>query len=377
MPATLPRTTALVHDGIDRGLHRGVQLYVSQEGAPVADLGIGEARDGEPMTPEHLTLWLSSTKPTAAVALGVLWERGELLLDDPIARYIPEFAEGGKEAVTLRQTLTHTSGFRMLSVGWPKASWEEIVAKISAQKLEPRWVPGEKAGYHMSSSWFILGEVIRRIDGRPYDRFVREEVFEPLGMDDSWVGMPEERFEEYGDRIAVMFNTEVEPGGLVPAEHGWHKVHHVTASSPGGNGRGPMRELGRFYESLLGTTQGWWTGESVVTPQTVEALTARHRVGLLDNTFRAKMDWGLGFIINSAHYEQEHLPYAYGPHASRNTWGHSGYRSSTAFADPKHRLVVALATNGTPREEDHMARMSALTGSIYEELGLEPSPGEQ
>ena len=371
----LHRTVRLLEQGIDRGLHPGAQLYVSRAGEVEADLAVGEARPGVAMTPETLTLWLSSTKPTAAVALARLWERGGIELDDPVARFIPEFGVGGKERVTVRHLLTHTSGIRMLGVGWPREEWDEIVARIAGRKLEPRWDPGRKAGYHLASSWFILGEVIRRIDGRPYERFVRQEVFEPLGMEDSWVGMPPERFAAYGgeegERIAVMFDTSRDGS----PEYPWHQERAVVRPSPGGNGRGPIRELGRFYEALLAGgvapgTGGARRGLRILTPQTVEALTARHRVGLYDHTFRHVMDWGLGFIVNSAIYDQPTLPYAYGRHASRRTYGHSGYRSSTAFADPEHRLVVAIATNGTPADEDHLERMEALCAAVYEDLGL-------
>jgi CubicO group peptidase (beta-lactamase class C family) len=145
----------------------------------------------------------------------------------------------------------------------------------------------------------------------------------------------------------------------------------VVGCNPGGNGWGPVSALGRFYEALR-------DGESLLTPQTVEALTARHRVGMMDHTFRHVMDWGLGFIPNSAPARRaagdeegaERLPYHYGRHASRRAWGHSGYRSSTAFCDPEHRLVVAVAFNGTPSEPAHRQRMTALCEAIYEDLGL-------
>ena len=101
--------------------------------------------------------------------------------------------------------------------------------------------------------------------------------------------------------------------------------------SPGGNGRGPMRQLVRLYAMLL--QHGSLEGERILSAQSVEALTARHRVGMVDRTFKVKIDWGLGFILNSAYYGQERLPYAYGPFASMRTYGHSGYRSTVAFAD--------------------------------------------
>ena len=155
----LPKTREAIEEGIRERLHLGAQVYVSLHGEPAADAALGESRPGEPLTRGHLMLWLSSTKPVPAVAIAQLWERGLLELDDPVALHVPEFAAHGKEGITLRHLLTHTGGIRMLDTGWPGASWDEIVARICAMKPEPRWVPGQKAGYHQASSWFILGEV--------------------------------------------------------------------------------------------------------------------------------------------------------------------------------------------------------------------------
>lgn len=361
----LPRTTAALEEGRQQGLHLGAQLYVSLGGEVVADAAYGEDRPGVALSRDALVLWLSSSKPVTAVALARLWERGVLDLDDPIARHLPEFAQGGKEAVTLRHALTHTGGFRMLDVGWPELSWDEIVARVCAVRREPRWPPGRRAGYHMAGSWFVLGEVIRRLAGRPFERFVREEVFEPLGMSDSWIGMPARRAEAYArsGRLATTYDTaEGEPRLL-----GWETPERLVRPSPAGGGRGPVRELGRFYEMLLG--RGRLGGARILSPQSVEALTARHRVGMFDHTFRVKMDWGLGFIPDSSHYGGE-VPYAYGPHCSPRTFGHSGMRSSTGFADPEHGLAVGLAFNSLAGDAAHQARMTRVLGALYEDLGL-------
>lgn len=365
----LPKTRAALEQGIREGLHLGAQIYVSLRGETVADAAVGESRPGEPLTPDHLMLWLSSTKPVTAVALARLWEGGRLDLDDPVARHIPEFAANGKEGITLRHLLTHTAGIRTLSIGWPELSWEETVARLSAMKPEPRWVPGQKAGYHQASSWFILGEVIRRVSGRPFPVFLREEVFEPLGMADSWIGMPPERYRFYKEsgRIGALWNTEASP----PVSHGWDTEERCVRPSPGGNGYGPLRELGRFYEMLLG--RGTSSGRRLLSPQTVEALTARHRAGMVDATFKHVLDWGLGFILNSVQYGAETVPYGYGHHASYRTFGHSGYRSSTGFADPERGLAVALAMNGTPANEAHERRIRAVVDGIFEDLELAPA----
>lgn len=366
----LPRTRALLEEGIVKKEELGAQLALSRGAAGGGkpqrfELCLGERRPGQAMTPDTLNIWLSTTKPLTATAFALLWQRGLADLDHEVGRYLPEFANGGKEAITLRHLLTHTAGIRMLNVGWPEASWDEILAKICAARIEPRWVPGQKAGYHLSSSFFVLGELIARLAGEPFKLYVRRELFEKIGMADCWVGMPEQKYLAYGDRIGRMYSTEqdrVQP-------RNWHSAPHTVGSSPGGNGYGPMNELLLFYEMLLrrGRTEA---GLQLLAPQTVEALTAPQRVGMIDLTFQTKIDFGLGFIVNSRHYGAELLPYGYGRHAGRRTFGHSGHQSSTAFADPDNDLAVALFVNGQPGEPRHTHRFAELVEAIYEDLGL-------
>jgi len=364
----LPRMLALIEEGRERGQHIGVQLYVSLRGEVIADLAIGESRPGVPMQPGTLMLWLSSSKPVAAVAVAQLVERGALDYDAPVASYVPEFAEGGKEAVTLRHLLTHTGGFRTLPTGWPQVPWEKTIARICAMPLEPGWVPGEKAGYHPATSWFMLGEIIRRVDGRVYSQYVREEIFEPLGMRDSWIGMPIERYREYGERIGILQNTE--RGGLEP--HAYTTEAHVISCAPGANGHGPLRELGWFYEMLLGG--GERNGVRILSPESVSLLTTRQRERMYDLTFMHTVDWGLGFIINSNRYGWQTVPYGFGRHASEGTFGHGGMQSSAGFADPERQLAVAIICNGTPGEARHTKRIRQLATALYEDLfEIEPA----
>lgn len=364
----LPRSVALIESGIAAGQQIGAQVYVSIGGRTVADIALGESRPGTPMAPDTLMIWFSSTKPVVAVALGQLWDRGRIDWDRPVVHYIPEFGCEGKEVITLRHILTHTASFRSgAGFDWPHAPWDTIISQICSRQMEPGWVPGERAGYCPMSCWFILAEVVNRVDGRFYSQYVREEIFEPLGMDDSWIGMPRERYRAYGDRIGEMQSTE--KGALHP--DGWTTETHYAACNPGGNGVGPIRELGRFYEMLLGGGAG--KGTRILAPETVKLLTTRQRVGMFDETFKHRMDWGLGFIIDSNRYGPQTVPYGYGLHCSPHTFGHSGWQSSTGFADPQHDLAVAIVLNGTPGEARHNKRFRLLTTAIYEDLGFASS----
>jgi CubicO group peptidase (beta-lactamase class C family) len=362
--ADLPRTRAAIERGIDEGLNTGAQLFASIGGEPAADLAIGQSRPGVPMTARTLVLWLSSTKPVVAAAVLQLVERGGLELDRPVADYLPAFAAGGKEGVTTRHLLTHTAGFRFVEVGWPNSDWEEIISRLCRSRLERGWVPGEKAGYHPFTSWYILGELVRIADGRSLPDYVRAEIFVPLGMHDCWIGMPADRYREYGDRIAIL--PDMEKNERPP--HRYSSERGATDGIPGAGGYGPMRELAMFYEMLLGGGQRH--GVRVLETETVRQMIARGRVGMFDETFKHVIDWGLGTIIDSKRYGAAAVPYGYGPHASDQAFGHSGSQSSVGFADPAHQLAVGCYLNGTPGEEKHQTRIRPLLAALYEDLGL-------
>jgi CubicO group peptidase (beta-lactamase class C family) len=365
----LTRTAEAVERGRAAGLHVGAQVYASVSGEVVADAAFGLARSAPdvPMRSDTLMLWMSATKPVAAVAVAQLWERGLLDLDDPVAKHLPPFGAGGKESVTIRHLLTHTGGFRALLGRWEDQPWDQIIAAVCDMRLEADWVPGKKAGYHLATSWYVLGELVRRLDPqhRPFEHYVREMIFGPLGMKDSWVGVPPEQYRSYGERIGWMHDT-TQPTPRSP--HPFDTEAGAAACRPSSNGRGPVHELGFFYEMLLG--RGQRDGRRILSPQTVEAITSPHRVGMYDNTFRHVIDWGLGFLMNSSRYGPGPAPYGYGPHASPRTFGHGGSQCATAFADPEHDLAVAIVWNGRPGEQRHDQRLRETLAALYEDLFL-------
>jgi len=361
---TLPKSNSVIQAGMAEGLHIGAQLYVSLPDGVVGDLAFGESRAGVPMTPDTLMLWMSATKPVTAIAIAQLWERGLLELDDRVSKYLPEFGQKGKELITLRHVLTHTGGFRA-GMAWSNTPWEQIIQQICNSRLEPNWVPGKKAGYHVTTGWYILAEIVQRLDGRAYPQYVREAIFEPLGMRDSWIGMAPEVYRAYGQRMGLMHITET--GQAVPTTPE-DAERNAVMCRPSGSGHGPIRELGRFYEMLR--ERGTLTGTRLLLPQTVEALIARHRVGMMDQTFQFVMDWGLGFILDSNRPGEDDMPYGYGPYASLRTFGHGGHQCSAGLCDPEHGLVVAFVFNGKPGETKHHERRGALMRAIYEDLGL-------
>jgi CubicO group peptidase (beta-lactamase class C family) len=357
------RTRAVIENGLREGLHPGAQLCVSSDGKVLIDEAFGSAREGVAMHANSLTLWFSAGKPITAVAIGQLVERGLLKWETRVAEVIPEFARNGKETVTVRDLLTHTAGLRNADTIESTLSWDEQFARICKLPLEKNWIPGERAGYHVSGTWQLLGEIVRRVSGKPVDEFARADIFLPLGLRDSWLALSVEEISRYGERIAFVYDTSA--GSAQPKQE-WNNEDGLTRCRPGGNVRGPVRELARFYEALL---RG---GENILQPDTVRTMTSRQRAGMFDETFQFKMDWGLGFILNS-NRDGFQMPYGYGRHTSRETFGHSGNQSSCAFADPRHGLVVAWVCNGLPGERKHQQRQRTINNAIYEDLGLAPT----
>jgi CubicO group peptidase (beta-lactamase class C family) len=345
--------------GVEQRLHLGAQLYVVHNERVVLDFACGEARPGTPMRTDSIVQWYSSGKPLTAICIAQFYESGDLLLDDRVQRFIPEFARSGKEDVTLWQLLTHTAGFRAADNIPRHLAWDEALRLICEAPREPNWNPSQRAGYSTQAAWFILAEVIQRITRRDFPAYIRGELLEPLGMSDSWLSLPPEKFDQYGDRIAPMFDTSSGKQVLAPLQG----RDGMIVCRPGASARGPVRQLARLYSMLL--SEGELDGRRYLRAETVALFTRRLRVGLYDETFGHTLDYGLGFIINSNRYGAETVPYGYGRLASDETYGHSGAQSSCAFADPLNRLVVSWVVNGMPGERAHQTRQRELNTAIY------------
>jgi CubicO group peptidase (beta-lactamase class C family) len=355
----MPPIESLLLDGIRQDIHPGAQLYASIHGTCVLHVAVGDARAGQAMTPDSLTLWMSAGKPVAAVAALMLVERGLLALDTRVVELIPDFAQNGKGSITLHQLLTHTAGFRGPLNNFTPGTFAQIVERVNALRQEPGWVPGEKAGYHIGSSWFTLGELVRVASGLAFDRFVRDELFRAIGVTDAYIGMTEAEYEALEPHFALMHVTE-----KLPVSTDWpgNTRDATITPRPGANARGPIQALARLYESLL-------FDDRLLSEPMRQAMRSRQRQGMLDATFQQTLDWGYGVMIDSKRYAGEHI-YGFGPHESDDAFGHSGNQSSCAFADPRHGLVVAWTCNGMPGEPRHQARARAINAAIYETLGL-------
>lgn len=353
--AVLPRTLEQLERGLDDGSHAGVQLYVSLDGEVVADVALGEARPGTAMSIHMIVPWMSSGKPVTAAAALRLLERGAFDLDDPVTDHLPGFEGGGKASITVRHLLSHTAGLQAIEHDWPRDDWRTVLAKIQTGSVVAGWVPGERSAYDPANGWFVLGELVARWNGSTFSDALRELVLDPCDLSNTYCGTDEAHLSAVRDRMGTLYARS--RGGLVPRTE-LLETPLATSPSPGGNVRGPIRELGRFHERL----------PTLLEPRTFEVMTSRQRREPEDETFRQKLDFGLGVIVDSSRYGADPVAYGYGAHCSDRTYGHGGVQTSIGFRDPERNLVVAWITNGQIGEPRHQRRNLAINTAIYEDL---------
>jgi CubicO group peptidase (beta-lactamase class C family) len=170
----------------DAGLEVGASLAVMRHGEPLVDLWAGYADFDRtrPWGQDTIVVLMSSTKIALILAFLILIDRGLVDLDATVATYWPEFAAGGKDRVTVREAMTHRAGVPEFN---PPISleqlldWEVATAKIAAQA---HWFGGEsRIAYHPVTYGYLLGEIMRRVDGRRPAQFFREEIAGPAGID--------------------------------------------------------------------------------------------------------------------------------------------------------------------------------------------------
>lgn len=369
----LERLSGLLRGYVDEGKLVGAVALVARHGkvAYLEAFGDRDREAGSPMTPDAIFRIASQTKAVVSVAAMILQEEGELLITDPLGKYLPEFwetpvavpteGEGyevvpAERPITIRDLLTHTSG---IGYGYGPAAdrWEEagIQGWYFAHRDEPIGAtvermaalpadaqPGQRFVYGYSTD--ILGALVERASGQPLDAFLRARILEPLGMDDTHFYLPESK----RSRLATVYSVregaiERAPDGPGMETQGQY-VDGPRRSFSGGAGLlSTAEDYATFLQMLL--AGGALDGARVLSPKTVELMTVDHEVDLpgLDGT-----GFGLGF------YVLEDLG-ARGWPGSVGEFGWGGAYHSVYWVDPEEELVVVYLTQLVPagRADDH------------------------
>lgn len=351
-PARLDAVARLFHQQIADGLHPGAGLAVYRYGSPVLDLvgGVADAATGRPVTAETMFVLFSSTKPLAAACLYLLQERGRLNWDDPVARHWPEFAANGKAAVTIRHILSHRGGFPDTPENLPWTDWADWGRVCAAmEQATPKFAPGEVMAYHPINYGWVIAELVRRIDGRSFDRFLAEELAAPLQLDNAYVNLPPE-LDGRVSRIHLM-EEDADPNGYATT-FDRPEVHHTI--TPGANGIASAGDLARFYAML--ERRGTLDGVELLRPETAAAGASLQSEGT-DHSLGLFARRSLGMALND---ERMGAPTGNPLH----TFGHGGAGTSIGWADWDTGLAVGYITNGFRGAETNNARLAAVSQAI-------------
>ncbi len=356
----------------------GAAVAVWREGKLVADLwgGHADAAKAKPWQRDTIANVYSTTKGVTALCALRLAERGTLELDAPVARYWPEFAANGKGTIPVRWLLTHQAGLAAVREPLPDEAlfdWRAICDALAAQ--EPWWEPGTKHGYHAMTFGHLVGEVVRRVDGRSLGNYFREELAEPLGLD-FHIGVPEASLARCAEMIptpvapgekdalatfaaegsasvtAAAFNNPRQRRGTVNSE-AWRR-----AELPAANGHGDARSLAKLYGILA--RQGGHDGVHVLSPEWTRRARTEQAFGKDAVLMGMPTRFGLGFMLR-----HDLLPL--GP--NQNSFGHPGAGGSIAFADPDAGIGFAYVMNQMQAGLAGDPRGYRLIKAVYAGLG--------
>jgi CubicO group peptidase (beta-lactamase class C family) len=306
---------ALVH-------HKGAQILLDAYGlSRKYDSAGALSSDPLPATTDTLYDLASVSKLFTTTAAMRLVEQGRLDLDQPVARWLPDFAVGGKGDVTPRHLLTHTSGLPDYLMLWKLAP--DRGARIARALATPLINEPGTVFVYSDVGLIALGHLVEHITHRRLDAVVSDLVIQPLGLDETMYRPPD----ELKPRVAP---TEDESGvgrGMV-----WGEVHDENAwSLDGVAGHAGIfstaRDVGRFAQLYL--NGGVLDGVRLLQSETVAEMTRNQIPGI---------EWrGLGWELNESYY-MGHL-------ASPMTYGHTGFTGTSVVVDPRRELIVVLLTN--------------------------------
>jgi CubicO group peptidase (beta-lactamase class C family) len=351
----------------DAGEELGARFALVEAGEIVLDIWAGHADRARtrPFDETTLTPIFSTTKALAALLIARLVDQGKLDYAQTVASVWPEFAAAGKGAITVEQVMSHQEGLsgfleKMDPVLW--FDWDAICAKLAA--MAPLWPPGTASGYHPITFGYLAGEIFRRVDGRTMGTALREDLGGPFELD-LWIGVPDEQFA----RVAELQRPGALPnfGQVNPAT----KAAFLTPwAQPGGKGADALRRLelpsatghatALALARLMGAlaNDGWLDGEDILSPALI-AEAARQRIRGPDLVLPFEMSWGAGFMRNET-------VHPWGP--GDQTFGHSGWGGSCAFADPERRLAGAYVMNKQSSELLGDGRPRRLIEAAYAAL---------
>src|SRR5947208_9273252 len=349
------RLKALFRENFEKLGELGAALSVWQNGKQVVDLygGFCDADREKPWTTDTFVLVWSATKGIGSASLLHVLQQHKINLDRRMAEFWPEFAQAGKDKITLAQLLSHQAGLCALDRRVDVLDYDAVIPALEAQK--PLWAPGTAHGYHARTFGFLQDELVRRIAGKTLSEYWQENFARTLNLD-FWIGLPKKE----NSRVATMYAAKsgkppdpkqfyadlVTPGTLArktfTSPYGLHVISKMNEYAIRAHpivsfgGIGSASALAKFYSMLA--NGGKFEGQTFFSENTIAWMTTTIADGM-DSVFQIPAAFSAGFMKDSRLAAKKMFC------PSRTCFGHPGAGGSHAFCDPENRIAFAYVMN--------------------------------
>jgi CubicO group peptidase (beta-lactamase class C family) len=369
------RLKPLFRENFEQFAELGAAVSIWHNGKPVVDLfgGFCDARHEKPWESNTLVLIWSATKGIASACVLHVLQEHEIEIGRRVADFWPEFAQAGKEKVTLAQLLSHQAGLCALDVRVDLLDHGAVIKALEVQT--PLWPPGTAHGYHARTFGFLLDELVRRIAGKTLSQYWREVFAQPLNLD-LWIGLPEEENARVATVYAAKSGRPPEPKKFYSDLTTPGTLARKTFTSPYGlnsvsgmntpairaqpivsfGGIGSASALAKFYSMLA--NDGKLDGQTFFSKETIAWMTTTLSDGM-DRVFQIPTAFSAGFMKDSPDAARRMFG------MSPNAFGHPGAGGSHAFADPENRISFAYVMNQMEQSVLPNEKSFRLVDAVY------------
>ena len=324
----------------------GSCFAVYKDGNPLVDLwgGFQDKDKTKPWQKDNLVTVYSTTKGVAAFCIALAMEKGLLKYEEKVSTYWPEFANNGKENITVGMLMSHQAGICSPETRNVDDYYNQNLMSKKLAGMTPIWEPGTASGYHSMTFGWLTSELILRVTGKSLGTFFREEVGDQHEID-FFIGLPESEDHRVAELVPFEIvrneNSEQQKIELTDAQKsqrnsaGTLDIQNTKAwrqaEIPSANGQGNAAGLAKLYSLIVPEDNSL----KLLKDDTVNQMTTMQIEGR-DLVLAVQVRWGVGFILNKHKI-------IYGP--IEGAFGHSGYGGSCAFGDPENKIGVSYVMN--------------------------------